>query len=165
MTLEQWAAVSTIAQAFFVVISLVFIWKQLRDSAKLAKAENVRALTEQAATFNAILYQETELAELWYGHGKDLKYKTDTIRYREMLAQWLIFHENIYYQHEEKLLPEEVYASWEVDLSDTMQVHNTDLVDINKYFPGKYGAHLKQIKERVEAYKEKSSKTPSQPTR
>src|SRR6185436_10381081 len=99
---------STIAQGVVVMLSLAFIIFQLRQSAQLARAANVQALTEQAAAFNAILYQDEKLCALWYSFGKDLEARPerdiDRLRYREMLVQWLIMHQNIYYQSRRKLL-------------------------------------------------------------
>ena len=147
MTLNDWAAVSTIAQAILVVISLGFIWYQLRESTKLAKAENVRALVEQAAAFHAPLYQDGQLGELWYTFGRKFRDDTEKLKYHEMIVQWLLFHENIYYQHSQGLLAEEIYQSWLVDLKATMGEHNTDLIDIKGLFPGQYGLHLLELKE------------------
>src|SRR5262245_18883992 len=97
MTLEQLANVSTIVQGFVVVVSIGFILYQLRQTTLLAKAANVQSLTEQAAAFNSLLFQNSDLAKLWYSYGTDIE-KADRekrLQYREMLTQWLIFHQNI----------------------------------------------------------------------
>jgi len=63
MSLTDLANISTIAQAILVIVSLGFIWFQLRQSVGLAKAANSQALVEHAAAFNALLIQNSELAD------------------------------------------------------------------------------------------------------
>lgn len=142
--LEQLSQVSTIVQAVLVILSLGLILLQLRQNAELTKAANAQALVEHAGSFNALLIQNPELAKLWYAEGKGLQNEDAARRYRELLVQWLIFHENIYYQHRKKLLDEDVYNSWRVDLKNTVQQHNVRLVtsDLRTFFPGPFGRHL-----------------------
>ena len=151
MTLADLANISTIAQAILVIISLGFIWYQLRQSTKLAKAANSQALVEHAASFNAMLIESSELAKLWYLFGQNLSDATSVVRYRELLVQWLIFHENIYYQWRKGLLDSETYNSWLEDLKHTVNNHNLELVskDVRKIFPGKFGDHILELKDTV----------------
>jgi hypothetical protein len=153
MSLQDFANISQIAQAVLVVISLVFIWYQLRESVRLAKSENARSLAEQSCAFNSLLIQNAELAELWYSYGKNLGKGGETarLRYREMLIQWLIFHEHIYYQKKQKLLDEEIYRAWLADLEGTVQNHNLDVLSsgTQNTFPGEFGRHLNQLQARV----------------
>ena len=150
MTLNDLASISTIVQTVLVVVSLVFIWYQLRDSTRLAKAANAQSLAEQAASFNALLYQDRELAELWIGGGWKLESMDEIskFRYREMLTQWLIFHENIFYQRKKRLLDLETYNAWNEDLKLTIKHHNLDVVSSNveNVFPGDFGNYLIQLK-------------------
>lgn len=147
MSLSLLADLSTIIQAVFVAISLGFIWYQLRQANKLARAANVQALTEQAAAFNSLLYQDEKLAKLWYSSGENLEKTGNTAdrqRYREMLVQWLIFHQNIYYQWQQGLLDKDIYIGWDVDLKFTVHRHNLAIVtkDIKSSFPGSFGAYI-----------------------
>lgn len=98
MTLQDLANISQIAQAILVIVSLGFIWYQLREGVRLAKSENSRSLAEQAEAFNALIIQNPDLAELWHSYGKTLEKggEINRLRYREMLVQNLIFHEHIY---------------------------------------------------------------------
>ena len=151
MSLADLANISTIAQAILVIISLGFIWYQLRQSSGLAKAANSQALVEHAASFNALLIENSELADLWYGLGRTFSDATSGRRYRELLIQWLIFHENIYYQWRRGLLDSEIYNSWLEDLKFTVNNHNLDIVseDVRKVFPGKFGNHMIELKAMV----------------
>jgi hypothetical protein len=148
MKLDDWADVSQIAQAILVIVSLCFIVYQVRASYKLARASNTQSLTAHAASFNSLLIEHPEVANLWYSYGKNLSIAVDTYRYREMLCQWLIFHENIYHQWESGLLDKEVYDSWVEDLKKTIECHNLDVIghDLKKTFPGRFGNHMAQLK-------------------
>lgn len=153
MTLQDLANISQIAQAVLVVVSLGFIWYQLREGVRLAKSENARSLAEQAGAFNSLFIQNADLAELWYSYGRKLEQDGEIarLRYREMLVQWLIFHEYIYYQWKQKLLDEEVYRSWLADLEDVVQKHNLDVFSsgIQNVFFGDFGRHLSQLRAKV----------------
>jgi hypothetical protein len=141
------------------LLALVVSWRQLRHSTKalsdqlqlstdLAKAANAQQLTGHAATFNATIYQDSELTALWYGEGKqfDPQKPTDRARYREMLVQWLIFHENIYYQHKKGLLDDDLYKSWQWDMRFTARNHNLALIGrLTDLFPGEFGEELQRL--------------------
>ncbi|MES1241769.1 MAG: hypothetical protein ABUT39_09145 [Acidobacteriota bacterium] len=153
MTLDDWASVSTIVQGLVVVVSVGFIMYQLRQTTRLAKAANVQSLTEQAAAFNSLLFEHPELAELWYSYGRDIKSadKADFLRHREMLVQWLIMHQNIYYQWKRDLLGSAIYDGWRQDLEATIRDHNVAVVDsdLERFFPGEFGKHLVEISKAV----------------
>ena len=152
MSLEQLANVSTVVQGFVVVVSAGFIIYQLIQNTKLARAANVQSLTEHAQSFNSLLFQHPELAQLWYGYGKNLEKLAPEkqLQYREMLVQWFIFHQNIYYQWKRGLLEESIYNSWLYDLELTVHKHNMRLIteNIEEFFPGEFGRHLSELKKR-----------------
>jgi hypothetical protein len=148
MTLNELASWSTIIQTVFVVISLIFIWRQLRQSTELAKASNVQALVEQAGSFNSMLIQDKEIAQLWYSHGKKFKSVSDTQRYRELMVQWLIFHENVYYQYNNGLLDRRLYQAWREELKYFVHVQNLGVVtnDFELFFPNGFGKHIIELR-------------------
>ena len=150
MSLQDLANVSQAAQAILVIISLGFIWYQLREGVRLAKSENARSLAEQAEAFNSLIIQNSDLAELWYSYGQNLEKggEIDRLRYREMLVQNLIFHEYIYYQWKNKLLDDEIYRSWSSYLEHIVKRHNIDVISsgVQNIFPGAFGRHISQIR-------------------
>ena len=147
MKLDDWADIAQIAQAVLVIVSFGFIVYQIRASYKLAKSANTQSLTAHAASFNSLLIEHDGVAKLWYSRGKNLE-GVDKYRYREMLVQWLIIHENIYHQWENRLLDDEIYHSWFADLKYTIEHHNLDVIGPNPMglFPGKFGNHMAQLK-------------------
>ena len=147
--LEHAAQASLVIQAALIAISLTFIWIQLRQNAEIAKAANAQALVQHAMVFTSTLLQDTELARLWCSHGVSFADENSLDRYREMLIQWLIFHENIYYQHKKRQLDEPIYRSWREDLKYTVKHHNLEVIskNIEAFFPEGYGTHLLALKE------------------
>ena len=144
MTLANGAEIATIAQAVLVVVSLAFVVYQLRQNAELARAANAQHLTEQAASFNALLYANADLAELWYSYGAHDADRIKQLRYREMLVQWMIMHENIFHQWKKGLLHSELYTPWQRDLERTVKAHKLELLskDIRNIFPGQFGQEV-----------------------
>ncbi|MCL6436666.1 MAG: hypothetical protein K6T90_21145 [Leptolyngbyaceae cyanobacterium HOT.MB2.61] len=61
--------------------------------------------------------------------GRQIEQDSEIARlhHREMRVQWLIFHEDIYYQWKQKLLDDEIYRSWLADLEDVVQKHNLEV--------------------------------------
>jgi len=147
MSLIELASWSTIIQAVVVIVSLFFIWVQLRQSSELAKASNVQSLVEHASSFNSMLIQNEDITRLWYGRGKNLKSISDKGRYRELLVQWLLFHENIFYQHRKGLLDSKIYKAWDEDLKFFVHTQHIEMVtkDWDGYFPGTFGKHIIEL--------------------
>ena len=112
-------------QALFFILSIYFIWRQLRETRHqlqtnidLTKAANAQKLVELTSPFNLLLIQNRDVAELWHQGAShyDKMDQIDKERYYELLTWWLILHENIYHQKEKGLMHEETYRSWTRDL-------------------------------------------------
>jgi len=153
MTLADWASLSTIGQSVLVLISIFVIWYQLRQGIRLTKAANAQSLAEQAGSFNALLIQTSEVARIWYSYGKGLEKEefkglAAKERYRELLVQWLILHENIYYQHQGGLLDPVIYKSWAADLESTVAKHDLGVIvaPLEEVFCGDFGRHLVSLR-------------------
>ena len=130
MSLQDLANISQTGQTVLVIVSLGFIWHQLKEGVRLAKSENARSLAEQAEAFNSLSVQNADLAKLGYSYGQMLENwnEVDRLRYREMLLQRLIFHEYVYYQRKHKLLDDEIYHSLSAYLERIVQQHSFDIV-------------------------------------
>lgn len=126
MAFDVLANAATIVEAVFVVISVVFIWHEIRQSNKLTKAANVQALVELSSPFNMQLIQDRQMAEFWYNGASqfDKMDEVDQQRYMELLTWWLIFHENIYYQYMRGLIDKDSYSGWSYDLEKFVRMQN-----------------------------------------
>ena len=63
--LSDFANIATIIEAVFVIVSVWFIWRQLRESTRLARAANAQSLVELSSPLNLQLIQDPEMASLW----------------------------------------------------------------------------------------------------
>ncbi len=160
MTLGDWANLSTIGQFVLVSVSLLVIWYQLRQGIQLTKAANAQSLAEQAGAFNALLISNAEVAKIWYTYGDEKKLAAEEFkelaareRYRELLVQWLILHENIFYQHQRGLLESVVYDSWAADLKACITKHNLGVIiaPLEEVFCGDFGRHLVSLRRQAQS--------------
>jgi hypothetical protein len=106
---ERWqvaAAVATIVQAIGLLVSLIFIWrqvqlqtiqaneqtKQIKDQTRLAKSSNAQSLVALSSPFNLELIKDDKIAGFWVKGDKE--YETfDIVRkyqYESLLLWWLI---------------------------------------------------------------------------
>ena len=99
MTLSDWASIASIVQGVFVIISIAFIWFQLRENTRLTRASNTQTLVDLSSPFNLQLIQDREMARLWVqgASNYDTLDEIDKYRYYSLIAWWLILHENIFY--------------------------------------------------------------------
>src|ERR1043165_84273 len=126
--------VATIMLSIIVGISVFFIWGQLRQQARITRVANTQALVGLSSPFNMQLIQDRQTAELWVTGPRDYERmdEVDRYRYRMLLYWWLIFHENVFYQKQNDLLDEYIFASWAYDLEhfvarQNLQAHWDDL--------------------------------------
>jgi len=146
MNLDSWAAVATIVQAVFLPISLFLVWSQLRQQSRLTKAANTQALVELSSPFNLQLIQDRNFAQFWV-QGASLFEGMDEVeryRFRSLLIWWLIFHENIFYQRQKRLIDEPTYSSWNEDLKNFV-----DRMNLAEHWPGLRGSFQKGFAEHV----------------
>lgn len=121
ITSDRAYRLATVLQLLVVVCSAILIYNQLKQQAMLTRAANTQALVNLMSPLNLELARNGELAGLMLrgskGFGKEVtQEEVDEDRYTTMLASYLIFYENMYSQHEKKLLDDEIYAGWDKDL-------------------------------------------------
>jgi hypothetical protein len=119
------SSIMTIIQGVVVIISLLFIWRQIKLQTRqlnlqteLAKSANTQALVGLSSPFNLDLIKDSQMAKLWVEGAEEFESysKIDKFRYENLLFWWLILHENVYYQKQKGLLDDVIYAAWEHDL-------------------------------------------------
>jgi hypothetical protein len=149
MTLGDWASIATIIQSILVVISLIFVWYQLRENTRLTRAANSQKFVELSSSYNLQLIQDREMATLWE-EGNGLWDKMDAIdrgRYKNLLIWWLLLHESIYHQWRKNLLDTETYNAWEHDLRHFIKTKNVSFHwnDMKGAFETGFAQHISQI--------------------
>ena len=148
MSLSDLANIATIAQGIFVIVSISFIWYQLRETTRLTRAANTQNLIGLSSPYNLQLMHDREVITLLIDGAKQYD-KMDTVdkrRYHEVLVWWLMLHENIYHQWRERLLNKETYIAWAHDLENFVAEQLSQHWDSMKAsFEPSFAAHVSQI--------------------
>src|SRR5260370_607989 len=99
MSLSDWANIAIIVQGVVIIVSLGFVFYQLRENARLTRAANTQKLVELTSPFALQLMQDRSTAELWVrgAHTWDTMDRVDIERYTNLVSGWLIFYANINY--------------------------------------------------------------------
>jgi len=149
LDLGKAANVSTILLSIIVGISVLFIWKQLRQQARLTRVANTQALVGLSSPFNMQLIQERRTAELWLrgAHEYGDLDEVDQYRYQMLLYWWLIFHENVFYQKQNGLLDEHIFASWACDLENFARRQNlrAHWGELRASFQPEFAGHIDKL--------------------
>jgi len=149
MSLSDWANIAIIVQGIVIIVSLGFVFYQLRENARLTRAANTQKLVELTSPFALQLMQDRSTAELWVhgAHTWDTMDSVDRERYTHLVSWWLIFYANIYYQQRQKLLDEEIYTPWSHDLEDFIATHNLAQLwgELKEFFQPIFVEHVEQL--------------------
>ena len=137
--LQAFTNVVSIIQAVFVIVSVFFIWYQIRERNQVNRAAVTQSLVQLSSPFLIQLSQDRKLADLWVNGTKnyDRMDEVDQYRYQQLLFLWLILHENIYYQHENGFVDEKLYEGWKVELDEFIRGKQIGLFwdkDMKRFF-------------------------------
>lgn len=92
--LETTAALASIIESLFVVVSVVLIVVQLRKQTELARAASSQSMFELSSPFNLELVRDRDFARLWL-QGPDAADAVDMFRHESLITWWLLLHENL----------------------------------------------------------------------
>lgn len=146
--LDYLAKYAVIGETIAIFVAIISIWIQWSQENELARAENVRALVEQAADFQYTIIGSGELTDIWFSFGKKPEMTpTQRFQYQSLLSQWLIIHESLYFQYQNGLFDESLYQSWDAELRLNLNRHDLSVLGttLDKIFPTEYGRHLMEI--------------------
>ena len=153
MTLSDWASIAIIALGALLVVSLVLVWYQLRESTRLVRAANTQKLVELSSPFNLRLAQDRALMELCMRGGEhfDELDEVDRARYITVLSWWLTLHENIYHQWRSGLIDPDTFASWTRDLEywARRQRLRTVWPELGSYYEASFAQHVTELIDRL----------------
>ena len=127
--LQALATIAGIIQTIFFILSVFFIWYQIREHNRLTRAANTQSLVALSSPFLLQLSQDRKLAELWVNGTKNYETmdEVEQFRYLQLLFWWLILHENIYYQYHNGLVDEKIYQGWKRELQEFIRAKRIDL--------------------------------------
>jgi hypothetical protein len=151
--LQAVASVSTIVQSIFFLVSVFFIWYQIREHNRLTRAANTQSLVALSSPFLLQLSQDRNLAELWVNGTKnfDTMDGVERFRYQQLLFWWLILHENIYYQYQSGLVDEQMFRGWQTELQGFIRDKRIDLFwdgEMKRYFRADFRRNVEELIQR-----------------
>jgi hypothetical protein len=137
--LQALTNIVSLIQGIFVIISVFFIWYQIREHNRLTRAAMTQSLVELSSPFLIQLSQDQKLAELWVNGTKNYETmdEVEQFRYQQLLFWWLILHENIYYQYHNGLVDEKMYQGWKIELQEFLRAKQIGLFwdkDMKRFF-------------------------------
>jgi hypothetical protein len=151
--LHQMAEFATILGSLSLVVSVLILIRELRETNRLTRASNAQAMVEISGPFYLSMVQDRALAELFARSAHEFA-KMDEIdrrRYHNLLVWWLIFYENIFYQHKLRLLDRHTFRPWWRDLRQFLRVQNVaqHWDELKDLFQDEFAEHVsKLIRER-----------------
>jgi hypothetical protein len=137
--LQALTNIASLIQGIFFIISVFFIWYQIREHNRLTRAAMTQSLVELSSPFLIQLSQDRKLAELWLNGTKNYETmdEVEQFRYQQLLFWWLILHENIYYQYYNGLVDEKLYQGWKIELQEFLRAKQIGLFwdkDMKRFF-------------------------------
>jgi hypothetical protein len=126
-TLKDLVDISSVLGSLALVVSMLLLFRELRETNRLTRAANTQAMVDLSSPFYTSLFQDRQLAELFNQGARDFDSLdgVDQFRYKQMLIWWLIFHENVFYQRCQGLLDRHTFKPWARDLK--LFVHRQNL--------------------------------------
>jgi hypothetical protein len=118
MDFNQLAQLAQILNVVLVAVSVFFIWREVRETARLTRASNTHKMTEISSAFYLLIAQDKETAAVWLQGSHDFSSlpEIDRYRYLSLMNWWLNLYENIYLQQRSKLLDESYFRAWTREL-------------------------------------------------
>jgi len=146
-TLEDAAHLASIAGVVLGLISLWFVYAELRDQSQVIKAGNAQALVELTHPSNLALAKDAELSKLWERGTTNYAGLTDDEkpRYRRLWTMYLNVLENAHFQRQMGLIDERFYATWENDLARNRKPLKEVWPDLKDLVSLEYAQHVDQI--------------------
>jgi hypothetical protein len=95
------------------LISVLLIYRQLKQVERSIRGSTYQSVIDEASLINRIFVDNPDLADLW-GSVKYVGVKGEP---KEVRQAWIItmmmdFYENMYFQHEQGNIPEEIWERW-----------------------------------------------------
>lgn len=148
--IQNISALFQIAGSAALVVSVLFLFRELRENNRLTRAANVQALVGLSGPFYMALVQDRQLAELFArGVRKAALDDVDRLRYQNLLIWWLTFYENIFYQRRQRLLDRRAFEPWRRELGVFLRRQNvaSHWADIKDLFQAEFAAYVAAVLE------------------
>ena len=119
----NWEAVSAIGQlvgALAVVVSLVYLAREVRSNARATRLESMRSLSDAINQYFKTCAEDADLAELWFRGIHDFQSMkgASLMRFSSLMDYLFRIYEDMYYQHHEGQLDPRVWGGFEAIMRD-----------------------------------------------
>ena len=119
----NWEAISAIGQivgAIGVVVSLIYVATEVRNSARATQLASRRSISEIFTLLSRQLAEHPDLRELYYRglHDFESLEGTDLVGFAQVMLQLFRAYEEAYYGHLEGHLDARVWYGWEAAMND-----------------------------------------------
>jgi hypothetical protein len=111
LTLEQAYYVGELTAALAVIISLLYVGRQMKQNTEAIQINAAQEFVQMFNTFTADLGNNKEIATIWYQGTTDYDGldKIDSIRFHAMAAQWMRIMESIFQQRKRGAIDEDTW--------------------------------------------------------
>ncbi|CAD5967443.1 MULTISPECIES: hypothetical protein [Planktothrix] len=112
--------VTDIIQTIVIVVSLIYVAIQVRESTRATKGATYQSIITAFAEIESRISQDAEVAKIYrLGQASSDKFnETQLARFNELMSSFFNLYENLYYQYNNKLLEEELWAGWGQNIRD-----------------------------------------------
>jgi hypothetical protein len=107
-------AITNIVQAIAVIISLIYLSRQIRENTRATKSATYHSIVNAFSTLESLISQEEELANIYKIGLRDLNQlnKDQVNRFNKIIASYFNLYESLHYQYKNHVLDEELWIGW-----------------------------------------------------
>ena len=123
VTIQMWANIATIINSVVVVVSLLYLARQVKISSKSTRGATYQTIINGVANIETRVSQDDNTARI-YKLGTETPDKLNEIemvRFNELISSFFNFYENLYFQAKEDLVDPELWEGWSKNLLDDLK--------------------------------------------
>jgi hypothetical protein len=115
--------ITGIVQTIAVVVSLIYLAIQVKESTKATKGATYQSIISSWAELESRISQDDEVARIYKLGITELEKLTENefTRFNELICSFFNMYENLYYQYKNKLLEEELWAGWCLNMRNDLK--------------------------------------------
>jgi len=122
-SIQIWANIAAIINSIVVVISLLYLARQVKISTKTTRGATYQTIINGVASIETRISQDDNTARI-YKLGTETPEELNEIekvRFNELISSFFNFYENLYFQAREDLVELELWEGWSKNLIDDLK--------------------------------------------
>jgi hypothetical protein len=154
----NWEAISAIGQlvgALAVVISLIYLAREVRNNARATRAASTRSVSDSFTRWIQQLSRHPELRELYYRgiHDFESLEGADLVGFSAVMVEMFRHYEDVYYQQSEGQLGPRLWRGWEAAMRDLNGYPGVQAWwrSRSHWFSEEYAKHINQLQQTAKA--------------